>query len=134
MPMKSLDKSIPFLWKQVTPLPTSCKLSMLSKYTPYYELMFSNLKLQYHYTYSQHFPLSIILFVTTLFFPARQKSLQIFALVFLLHHVMRLSKEGQDVFFGLQLYLAKFTEGKTVFLSASMWLRANKEEKIQLFW
>lgn len=45
-------------------LPTSCKLSVLSKNTPaYYELMFSNLKLQYCFIISQHFPLSMILFV-----------------------------------------------------------------------
>lgn len=69
LPMKSLDKSIPFLWKQVTPLPTSCKLSVLSKNTPaYYELMFPNLKLQYHFIYSQYFPLSMILFLMTFFF------------------------------------------------------------------
>lgn len=57
LPMKSPDEAIPFLWKKDTPLPTSCKLTELSKNTPaHYELMVPNLKLQYHFICSLHFP------------------------------------------------------------------------------
>lgn len=94
LPMKSPGKTIPFLWKQVTPLPTSCKLSVLSKNTPaYYELLFPKLKFQYLLYSPLTFPwASMILFAVDFFpflssflfcFPSRHFFfLQIFALFF----------------------------------------------------
>lgn len=39
-----------------------------------------------------------------------------------------LCREGQDVFLGLELYLAWFAEGETLLLGANIWLRANSRK------